>query len=110
MHGDALDLVLVALAVLSALAGYRRGLICSITSFAGFVAGAAVGVRVAPAIGRALLKAPSDAGSADQAIGQRVVILIAVFAFATVGHLIGQAIGNWLRAQIHRTPFGPADG
>jgi S1-C subfamily serine protease len=110
VHGDALDLVLVGLAVLSALGGYRRGLICSITSFAGFLAGAAIGVRVAPAIGRALLKAPSDAGSADQAIGQRMVILAAVFAFAIVGNLIGQAIGNWLRAQIHRTPFGPADG
>ncbi|HST48634.1 MarP family serine protease [Jatrophihabitans sp.] len=110
MHGDALDLVLVALALLSALGGYRRGLICSITSFAGFVAGAAIGVRIAPAIGRAVLKAPSDAGSADQAIGQRVVILAVVFACATLGHLIGQAIGNWLRAQVHRTPFGPADG
>jgi S1-C subfamily serine protease len=110
VHGDLLDLVLVALAVLSALAGYRRGLICSITSFAGFVAGAAIGVQVAPAIARALLKAPSDAGSADQALGQRAVTLIAVFAFATVGHLIGQAIGGRLRAQIARTALGPADG
>jgi S1-C subfamily serine protease len=110
MRGNLLDLVLVALAVLSALAGFRRGLICSITSFAGFVAGAAIGVQVAPAIARALLKAPSDAGSADQALGQRAVTLIAVFAFATVGHLIGQAIGGRLRAQIARTALGPVDG
>jgi len=110
MHGDLLDLVLLALAVLSALAGYRRGLICSITSFAGFVAGAAIGVQVAPAIARTLLKAPSEAGSADQALGQRAVTLIAVFAFATLGHLIGQAIGGRLRAQIARTALGPADG
>ncbi|MDQ1740136.1 MAG: hypothetical protein QOE53_1788 [Pseudonocardiales bacterium] len=110
MHGDLLDLVLVALAVLSALAGYRRGLICSITSFAGFVAGAAIGVQVAPALGRALLKAPSEAGSADQALGQRAVTQIAVFAFATIGHLIGQAIGGRLRAQIARTALGPVDG
>jgi S1-C subfamily serine protease len=110
MHGDLLDVVLVALAVLSALAGYRRGLICSITSFAGFVAGAAIGVQVAPAIARALLKAPSDAGSADQALGQRALTLVAVFAFATIGHLIGQAVGGRLRAQIARTALGPADG
>jgi len=110
MHGDLLDLVLVALAVLSALAGYQRGLICSITSFAGFLAGAAIGVQFAPGIARALLKAPSDPGSADQALGQRAVTLIAVFAFATIGHLIGQAVGGRLRAQIARTALGPADG
>ncbi|HEX8769050.1 MAG TPA: MarP family serine protease [Jatrophihabitans sp.] len=110
MHGDLLDLLLVAMAVVSALAGYRRGLICSITSFAGFVAGATLGIRFAPAVARALLKAPSDPGSADQALGQRVVTLIAVFAFATIGHLIGQAIGGRLRAQIARTALGPVDG
>ncbi|HEV2887782.1 MAG TPA: MarP family serine protease [Jatrophihabitans sp.] len=110
MHGDLLDLVLVALAVLSALAGYRRGLVCSITSFAGFLAGAAIGVKVAPALARALLDAPSDAGAADQALGQRALTVIGVFALATVGHLIGQAIGIRLRAQIVRTPLGPVDG
>ena len=110
MHGDLLDVVLVALALLSALAGYRRGLVCSIVSFAGFVAGAAIGVQAAPALGRALLNAPSHAGSADEALGQRAVTLIAVFAFATVGHLLGQAIGGRLRAQIARTALGPADG
>jgi len=110
MHGDALDLVLLALALLSALGGYRRGLICSVTSFAGFLAGAAIGVRVAPAIGHAVLKAPTDAGSADQAIGQRILILAVVLVCAMVGNLAGQAVGSWLRAQIHRTPFGPADG
>ncbi|MEO7261606.1 MAG: MarP family serine protease [Jatrophihabitantaceae bacterium] len=110
MQGDLLDLALVVMALLSALAGYRRGLICSITSFAGFLAGAAIGVQAAPAIARALLKAPSDAGTADQALGQRAVTLIAVFAFAMVGHLIGQAIGGQLRARIHRTALGPVDG
>ena len=110
MHGDLLDVVLLALALLSALAGYRRGLVCSITSFAGFVAGAAIGVQAAPAIARALLKAPSHAGSADQALGQRIVTLIVVFAFATIGHLVGQAIGGRLRAQIARTALGPVDG
>jgi S1-C subfamily serine protease len=110
MHGDLLDLVLIAMAVLSALGGYRRGLICSVTSFAGFLAGAAIGVQVAPALARALLKAPSDAGAADQALGQRMVTLVAVLAIATIGHLIGQAVGGRLRAQIARTALGPVDG
>jgi S1-C subfamily serine protease len=110
MHGDFLDVALVVLALLSAAAGYRRGLICSITSFAGFLAGAAIGVQVAPALARAVLKAPTDAGTADQAIGQRLITLIAVFLIAMIGHFLGQAIGIRLRAQIHRTPLGPVDG
>ncbi|HEY0168672.1 MAG TPA: MarP family serine protease [Jatrophihabitans sp.] len=110
MHADLLDLALIVLALLSALAGYRRGLICSITSFAGFVAGAAIGVQAAPAIARAVLKAPSDAGTADQAVGQRLITLLAVFVIAMIGHFLGQAIGMRLRAVIHRTPLGPVDG
>ncbi len=110
VHADLLDVALILLAVLSAAAGYRRGLICSVTSFLGFLAGAAVGVQLAPAVGRALLKAPTNAGAADHAIGQRAVTLIAVFAIASIGHFLGQAVGSRLRAQIARTQLRPVDG
>jgi S1-C subfamily serine protease len=110
MHGDLLDLALIVMALLSALAGYRRGLIGSITSFAGFLAGAAIGVQLAPRLARAVLKTPTDVGTADQAMGQRVITLVAVFVIAMLGHFVGQAIGIRLRAQIHRTPLGPVDG
>ncbi len=110
MRGDLLDLALVALAILSALAGYRRGLVCSVMSFIGFIAGAAIGIRFAPEVARALLKAPSNSAAADQAIGQRVITLIVVFAIASLGHFAGQLVGSRLRAQIARTPLGPVDG
>jgi len=110
VHGDLLDLLLLALAALSALAGFRRGLICSITSFVGFLVGAGIGVHVAPAVGRALLKAPTNAVAVDQAIGQRIVTLVVVLLFAGLGNFAGQFIGSKIRVLIATTPFGPVDG
>jgi len=110
VHGYLLDLLLLALAALSALAGFRRGLICSITSFVGFLVGAGIGVHVAPAVARALLKAPSNAVAVDQAIGQRIVTLVVVLLFAGLGNFAGQFIGGKIRTLIAATPFGPVDG
>ncbi len=110
MHGDLLDVALVVLAVLSAFSGYRRGLIRSITSFLGFVLGAAAGVHFAPGLARLVLKAPTNSVAADQAIGQRMVTLVAVLVLAGVGHFIGQALGNRIRAKVAKTVLGPVDG
>ncbi|MDQ2959061.1 MAG: MarP family serine protease [Actinomycetota bacterium] len=110
MHGDLLDLVLLALAVLSGLAGYRRGLICSITSFVGFLIGAGVGIQLAPGLARGVLKAPSNAIAADQALGQRIVTLAVVLVIASIGNFIGQAIGSRIRARVAKTALGPVDG
>ncbi|MFL6160666.1 MAG: MarP family serine protease [Jatrophihabitantaceae bacterium] len=110
MHGDLLDLLLIALAVLAGFGGFRRGLICSITSFLGFAAGAIIGVQVAPRLARGLLSAPSNAIAADQAIGQRMVTLVVVLVLAAAGNFAGQWIGGKLRTLIAATPLGPADG
>jgi S1-C subfamily serine protease len=110
VHGDLLDLLLLALAILAGVGGFRRGLICSITSFIGFVIGAAIGVQVAPSLARGILKAPSNAIAADQAVGQRIVSLLVVLVLAAVGNFIGQLIGTKLRAVIAQTPFRPVDG
>lgn len=110
MYGDLLDVALVVLAVLSAFSGYRRGLICSITSFLGFVLGAAVGIHFAPGLARMVLKQPSNSVALDQAIGQRMVTLVAVLVLAGVGHFVGQAIGNRIRAKVAKTVLGPVDG
>jgi len=110
VHGDLLDLLLIALAVLAGFGGFRRGLICSVTSFLGFVLGAVVGVRIAPALARGVLKAPSNAIAADQALGQRIVSLAVVLALAGIGSYLGQLVGGRLRMLVARTPLGPADG
>ena len=110
MHGDLLDLLLLALAVLAGFGGFRRGLICSITSFVGFIIGAAIGVQIAPGLARGVLKAPSNAIAADQALGQRLISLGVVLVLAGVGNFLGQLAGRKLRALIEKTPFGPVDG
>jgi S1-C subfamily serine protease len=110
VHGDLLDVVLVVMALLSALGGYRRGLICAVTSFIGFLVGAAAGIHLAPSIARAVLKAPTSSVAADQALGQRIVTLLSVLVLAGVGHSIGQLVGSRIRAQVARTPLGPVDG
>jgi S1-C subfamily serine protease len=110
VHGDLLDLLLLALAALSAIAGFRRGLICSITSFVGFLIGAGIGVHLAPALARGLLKAPTNAVAVDQAIGQRIVTLLVVLLFAGLGNFAGQLIGNRIRALVAQTVLGPVDG
>lgn len=110
MHGDLLDVLLVALAVLAGFGGFRRGLVCSVISFVGFVIGAAVGVQLAPGLARGILKAPTDAIAADHAIGQRVASLGVVLVLAAIGNFLGQLAGRRLRALIAGTPLGPVDG
>lgn len=110
MHGDLLDLVLLGLAVLAGFGGYRRGLINSVTSFLGFLLGAYLGVRIAPALARGLLRGPSNAIAADHAVGQRLVSLAVVLILAAVGNFLGQLAGQRLRALIEKTSWGVVDG
>ena len=110
MHGDLLDLLLIALAVLAGIGGFRRGLVCSITSFLGFAVGAMIGVRVAPSLAHGILSAPTNAIAADHALGQRLITLAVVLVFAAIGNFAGQWIGGKLRALIVATPLGPVDG
>ncbi|MEO6700489.1 MAG: MarP family serine protease [Jatrophihabitantaceae bacterium] len=110
MRGDLLDLLILALAALATLGGYRRGLLCSICSFVGFLIGAWIGVRLAPGLARGLLKAPTNALAADQALGQRIVTLAVVLILAAVGNFLGQLVGNRIRAAVAKTALGPADG
>ena len=110
MHGDLLDVLLIGLAVLAGFGGFRRGLICSITSFLGFALGAVIGIQIAPTLARSILSAPSNGIAADQALGQRLVTLAVVLVFASIGNFAGQWIGGKLRALIAATPLGPADG
>ena len=109
MHGDLLDLLLIALAVLAGFGDFRRGLICSITSFVGFAVGAVIGVHAALSLARGILSAPSNAIADDQAIGQRRTLAV-VLVLAAIGNFAGQWLGGRLRALIAATPLGPVDG
>lgn len=82
---SAVDLIALAVIVLSVLAGFRRGLVVGVFSLAGLALGAYVGARVGPSI-----------------VGERarwlpVVALGGAILVASVGRAIGAMIGRHLR-------------
>lgn len=110
MHGDLLDVILAVLAVLAAVAGYRSGLIAAVTAFIGFLAGIAVGLRLAPRMAALVFTAPTDVLAVDRSVAQRAVTVVLVLVFAAVGHALGRAAGARLRAKVDHTRFTVADG
>jgi S1-C subfamily serine protease len=100
-RGDALDIVLVLLALGYAFAGFRRGLVVGLLSFAGFVVGAYVGTVVGPTLAARI--------SAHAGSGQRVLALVLVGVFAVAGQTIGSLVGGRLRRVIALTPVRWAD-
>jgi S1-C subfamily serine protease len=72
--GDLLDLALVALAVVVAIRGYRRGLLVGAAALIGFIGGALIGTRIAGPI----------AGLVASGAAQSLVALLTVLATATL--------------------------
>ncbi len=98
--GDLLDLILIALVVAFAVAGYRQGFIIGILSFAGFIGGGAVGAVFGPHIARSLVD-----GVAQQAL----VAIIVVFVFAMLGQLLASGAGVAARSRLTWRPATVVD-
>jgi S1-C subfamily serine protease len=96
-----LDLLLLVVAALYAVAGYRRGLVAGCVSLAGFLAGAVVGVWVLPYA----LRWVSPGGGWATALA-----LVTVLLPAAVGHELGAAVGRRLRGGLAWAPVRWADG
>lgn len=90
-----LDVVLAALLVLYAVAGYRRGLVASVFALAGILVFGALGLWLLP-----LLVHQSRA--VDNSIFLRSLVLIAgVLILASFGQLLGSALGARIRGMVH---------
>lgn len=88
--GILVDIVIVLLALLFAINGYRQGFIIGSLGFVGFFGGALIGVQIAP-----MLVAVTDAPAA------RVLIaLLVVFGIAMLGQWGGSALGVRLRKRV----------
>lgn len=96
MHGDLLDLILLAAALLFAISGYRQGFLVGALSFVGFLGGGVLGAKVAPAIAISgpLKKFP-----------EALVGLGVVFIAASIGQVLATVVGAALR---NRLTFRPA--
>ncbi|MDQ6896313.1 MAG: MarP family serine protease [Actinomycetota bacterium] len=98
MTGSVLDVVLVVMLLLYALAGYRQGILLSALSLVGFLGGGALGMWLLPSV-----LANVDWVMAHEAV--RVVVLVfLVFMCASVGQAIAVPIGSRLRSQVRGKP------
>jgi hypothetical protein len=93
-----LDVVLLALFVLSLLAGYRRGAVLQLTGLVGLIGGAIVGALIAPPIARL---------TADRTL-RAVVALGILVVMAAAGNLGGTVVGNRIKRRVGGG-FGRAD-
>ena len=99
---NALDLVLLAFALVYALSGYRQGFAVGAASTAGLLLGGYLGVRVAP------LVLDRYATSLTVSVAALVVVLVCAF----VGQAVGAILGSQFRRRLTWKParFGDALG
>ncbi|MGH2739876.1 MAG: MarP family serine protease [Actinomycetota bacterium] len=94
-----LDLALVALLILAAYSGFRRGASLQVFSYGGLIVGLLIGALVAPRL----------ADLARDPYAQALIAMGALLAFAGIGDGLGWLIGRrvWVAAQ--RSRLGTAD-
>lgn len=95
---NAVDVVLLVLAALAALSGWRQGLVGGVLSFVGFLAGALVGALVAPRLLGSL------SGVTAAALGVGVVMI-----GAGIGNSLAGLLGRWIREAVPWRPVRVVD-
>jgi S1-C subfamily serine protease len=93
--GDPLDLILVALAAVFAVSGYRQGFVVGVLGVIGFLAGAVAGAVVCAGVAQALAHGRSQ---------QAMVAVVVVFLAALAGQLLGSLAGAVLHSHLAWRP------
>jgi S1-C subfamily serine protease len=94
------DLVLIALALLFALSGFRQGLLVSATSIVGFLGGAVAGAQLSGPVAERI-----DGSSVTRVFAALVVVL----AGALLGQILAGAIGRAVRRKVTWEPAKMVD-
>src|SRR5438093_7066143 len=96
---DLLDVVIIALVLLAAYTGFRRGALLQLFTYTGLLAGLVLGAVLAPKF----------AGLAHDRFLQSAIALGSFFAIAGIGDAIGWLVGArvWRAARASR--FGTVD-
>lgn len=97
---NALDALILVFLVVGAVAGYRRGLVLQICSYAGLIAGLILGAALAPIAARL-------AGDGGPRVAAATVTLL---LGAALGNGLGWIAGSIARAKTRRTVLGGVDG
>lgn len=90
MTGSVLDIVLVVIAILFAINGYRQGFVVGLLSFVGFIGGALLGLQLAPLVAERV---------SDQ-LWRLVLALVIVFLVASAGQALAVILGSALRDKL----------
>jgi S1-C subfamily serine protease len=107
-RGDLLDLVLVMLALGVAMAGARRGLVLGVASAAGALGGGLLAIQLMPPmVGWASERFGGDV--AEALLGQRVLVVLAVLAFALAVEAAAVHLARPVHAALHRGRVAVAD-
>src|SRR3954449_2309512 len=94
------DLLLIGLALLFALSGFRQGLLVSATSIVGFLGGAVLGAQLSGAVADRI-----DGSSVTRVFAALVVVL----AGALLGQIVAGAAGRALRSRVTWEPAKVVD-
>ena len=97
---SAVDLVLIALALLFALSGFRQGLLVSSASILGFLGGAVLGAQLSGPVADRI-----DGSSVTRVFAALVVVL----AGALLGQILAGAIGRTVRSRVIWEPAKMVD-
>ena len=96
---DLLDLILIALIVLAAFTGFRRGALLQVLTFGGLLLGLVVGATVAPDFAK-LATRPGT---------QAIIALVSFLAIAAVGDALGWMVGSRLYAVARTSRLASVD-
>jgi S1-C subfamily serine protease len=96
---NGLDVVILALLVLAAVNGFRRGASVQLSSYAGMVGGLLLGALLAPVV----------AGLAASPLAQAFLALVVLFGGAVVGDAVGWMVGSRVWAAARGSGLGVAD-
>jgi S1-C subfamily serine protease len=103
MMSGMLDIVLAFMLVSYAYIGYRHGFVVSVMSLTGFLAGGALGMWLLPELLRHWDAVDSNV------VSRTAVLILGVFAVASLGQAIAVAIGNRMRSGLQDQPERVAD-
>lgn len=109
-RGDTLDLVLLVLMTLYGFRGFRRGLLYTVLTSAGLIAGAVIGSRIAPVVVHAVISRAAQDSAADQQIAERAGTVLVVVVLAVIGERLAARLASLVRTALKITPFGIVDG
>lgn len=97
---DLLDVILVIVALLAAIHGFRLGAIEQVLTFGGFLIGMVLGALIDVAI------EPSLRSQTVRAVFGLVLVLVVALVFGALGRMLG----TWSHLTLKRWHLGPVDG